>query len=100
MLCLAFLFFVGVQLLYNVVLVSTVQQHKSTVCIYISPRFWTSFSLPPYPTPNELPVLYSSFPLGICFTHGVFLLRESHGERNLVGYSPQGHKESDTTEVA
>ena len=61
MLCLAFLFFVGVQLLYNVVLLSTVQQHKSTVCIYISPRFWTSFSLPPYPTPNELPVLYSSF---------------------------------------
>ena len=35
MLCLAFLFFVGVQLLYNVVLVSTVQQHKSTVCMYI-----------------------------------------------------------------
>ena len=100
MLCLAFLFFVGVQLLYNVVLVSTVQQHKSTVCIYISPRSWTSFSLPPYPTPNELPVLYSSFPLAICFTHGVFLLRESHGERNLVGYSPQGRKESDTTEVA
>ena len=23
---------------------------------------------------------------------------ESHGQRSLVGYSPQGHKESDTTE--
>ena len=28
----------------------------------------------------------------------VFLLGESHGQRSLVGYSPQGHKESDTTE--
>ena len=24
---------------------------------------------------------------------------ESHGQRSLVGYSPWGHKESDTTEV-
>ena len=24
---------------------------------------------------------------------------ESHGQRSLVGYNPQGHKESDTTEV-
>ena len=29
----------------------------------------------------------------------VFLPRESHGERSLAGYSPWGHKESDTTEV-
>ena len=28
----------------------------------------------------------------------VFLPGESHGERSLVGYSPRGHKESDTTE--
>ena len=28
----------------------------------------------------------------------VFLSGESHGQRNLAGYSPQGHKESDTTE--
>ena len=28
----------------------------------------------------------------------VFLTGESHGWRSLVGYSPQGHKESDTTE--
>ena len=27
----------------------------------------------------------------------VFLPEESHGQRNLVGYSPQGHKESDMT---
>ena len=29
----------------------------------------------------------------------VFLPGEAHGQRNLAGYSPQGHKESDTTEA-
>ena len=29
----------------------------------------------------------------------VFLPGESHGQRSLTGYSPWGHKESDTTEV-
>ena len=28
-----------------------------------------------------------------------FLPGESHGQWRLTGYSPQGHKESDTTEV-
>ena len=28
----------------------------------------------------------------------IFLPGESHGQRSLVGYSPQGHKESDMTE--
>ena len=27
---------------------------------------------------------------------GVFLPGESHGQRSLVGYSPWGHRESDT----
>ena len=31
-------------------------------------------------------------------THPIFLPGESHGQRSLVGYSPQGLKESDTTE--
>ena len=30
--------------------------------------------------------------------HPRFLPGESHGQRSLVGYSPRGHKESDTTE--
>ena len=29
----------------------------------------------------------------------VFLPGESHGERSLVGYSPQGHKDLGTTEA-
>ena len=32
------------------------------------------------------------------FSTPVFLPGESHGQRNLAGYSPGGHKESDTTE--
>ena len=32
-------------------------------------------------------------------THPVFLPGESQGQRILVCYSPQGHNESDTTEV-
>ena len=28
----------------------------------------------------------------------IFLPGESHGQRSLAGYSPRGHKESDTTE--
>ena len=28
----------------------------------------------------------------------VLLLGKSHGQRSLVGYSPRGHKELDTTE--
>ena len=31
-------------------------------------------------------------------THSVFLPGESHGQRNLAGYSSWGHKESDRTE--
>ena len=27
-----------------------------------------------------------------------FMPRESYGQKNLVGYSPRGHKELDTTE--
>ena len=30
-------------------------------------------------------------------THSVFLLGKSHGEKSLVGYSPKGCKESDST---
>ena len=38
-------------------------------------------------------VTYSSIPTP------VFLPGESHGHRNLEGYSPQGHKELDTTKA-
>ena len=35
-----------------------------------------------------------------CGGHGnPLLLGESHGQRSLVGYSPWGHTESDTTEA-
>ena len=57
-------------------LVSAVQQNESAVCnLYPLPLGPPSH--PPHPTPvvltkhqADLPVLYSSFPLAICFTHG------------------------------
>ena len=32
-------------------------------------------------------------------THSVFWPEESHGQRSLEGYSPQGHKELEMTEA-
>ena len=32
-------------------------------------------------------------------THSSILAGEYHGQKSLVGYSPWGHKESDTTEA-
>ena len=32
-------------------------------------------------------------------THSSILLGQSHGQRSLVVYSPQGHRELDVTEV-
>ena len=32
-------------------------------------------------------------------THSSILLGQSHGQRSLVTYSPQGHRELDMTEV-
>ena len=64
-------------MLYNVVLVSAVQQSKSAVCIHISPPH----NIPPLLVITEhraeLPVLYGSCPLAICFTHGsVYMLEK------------------------
>ena len=59
-------------------LVSAIQQHESTICVHTS--FPSHLSLPPAaPIPPvrvvtehlvEFPVLYRSFLLAVCFTHG------------------------------
>ena len=41
---------------------------------------------------------HSSAPVFFRQPTPVFLPGKSHGQRNLVGYSPWGRKESDTTE--
>ena len=46
------LIFIGVQLLYNVVLVSAVRQNQSAMHIHVSPSFWTSF---PFLTGTQFP---------------------------------------------
>ena len=45
------LFFIGIELLYNAVLVSVVQGSESAICIHISPPSWTSL---PYPHSTHL----------------------------------------------
>ena len=63
-------------MLYNVVLVSAIYQHESTICIHMPCTSWTSLPLPTFPPKVvteyglELPASYSKFPLAIYFTHG------------------------------
>ena len=45
-------FFTGVELLYNVVIISAVRKSKSAICIHIFPS--SSASLPPNPHPTPL----------------------------------------------
>ena len=79
-------------MLYNVELVSTVQQSESVINIYIHPLF-KKF-------PSHLGHYRSLSPWSrVWQPTPVFLPGEFHGQRSLAGYSSQGHKESDTTEV-
>ena len=48
---------------------------------------------------QEDPLAAHSSILGSWQPTPVFLPGEFHGQRSLVGYSPWGHKESDTTET-
>ena len=43
---LGFFFFFGIELLYNVVLVSAVQWSESAICLHITPSSWTSIPTP------------------------------------------------------
>ena len=70
-------------LLDRILLFSIKRQHESPIGMHISPPFWTSLPLSRrrrwHPTPVVLP-------------------GESHGRRSLVGCSPWGREESNTTE--
>ena len=56
----------GVQLLYNVVLVSTVQQSESAIHTHISQHFWISLIFRSSHSIEEFPELHSRFSLLIC----------------------------------
>ena len=64
-----FKIFIGVWLLYNVVLASTAQQNESAIHIQISPPFWTSlsFRLPQCWTCGSLKECITRFPLKRAF---------------------------------
>ena len=63
--------FIGVQLLYNIVLVSTVQHSESAIHIRISPLFWISFPFRSPQSTEQFPVLYSRFSLVIYCIHSI-----------------------------
>ena len=71
-----FYFLTGGKLLYNVVLVSAIQQCKLAIFIHKSSPFWAPLSstFSPFKVITGcqagLPVLYSNFSLTIYFTHG------------------------------
>ena len=60
-------------------------------------------NLPAMQEPQEMQVQSlgrkDSMEKGIAIHSKMFLPGESHGQRSLAGYSPQGLKESDVTEV-
>ena len=63
-----FFFLIGVELLYNVVLVSVVQWSESAVCIHISPPSCTS--LPPSPPSHPSRSAQSTELSSLCYTAG------------------------------
>ena len=58
-------------MLYNVVLVSTVQQSESAICIHISPFLGFPSHLGHHRALSRVPVLYSRFSLVIYFMHSI-----------------------------
>ena len=76
-------FLIGGKLLYNVVLVSAVQQHKSAIIICIPHPCWASLPSPnPTPlghhrVPGWAPCVYRSFPKFLIRWHSsLFLIRK------------------------
>ena len=86
-------------MLYNVVSVSTVQRSESAICVHVS-------EIPGDATGKEPACQCRGCSRDAGLTHGsgrypgeghaqltpIFLLGESHGQRSLAGYSPQGLK--------
>ena len=93
-----FFFLIGGKLLYNVVLVSAIQQDESAIIIHISPPSWASL---PLPTASHLPqvitecqaglpILYNNFSPAIHFTHdSVSMLMESMSFCHLLSPIPE-----------
>ena len=57
--------------LYNVVLVSTVQQSESVIRIHISPLFWISFPFRSPQSTEQSFLCYTMFSLAIYFIHSM-----------------------------
>ena len=65
------LFLIGGWLLFNIVLVSAVEQHDSTIGIYTAPSSWTF--LPPLPPPHLSQLLQSIGLSSLCYRAKIYL---------------------------
>ena len=92
-----YVFIVEVELLYNVVLVSAVQQRESPVCIHTSPPSWASYS----PQPTHLghhralswaPLLCSSGPLDPLYTRKCMYVSATLPVQLTLSFPHYGHK--------
>ena len=92
-------FKIGIQLIYNIVLVSAVQQHESALISSKYSHIPSLLILPPtspsHSTPKvikehwaELPVLNSSFPLASYFTHDSVYMSMAPSRFSLPSPSP------------
>ena len=68
------------------------RDREATSCLKKAVPGVRAFCLPPYSWVRKIPWRRAWQPTP------VFLPGESHGQRSLEGWSPWGHKESDTTE--
>ena len=82
-------------LLYNIVLVSALHRHELAIGIHMSPlsSSWLKVSIFYF-----IMILSFSFWKRAWQPHPVFCLENPDRQRSLVGYSPWGCKESETTE--
>ena len=85
-------------MLYNVVLVFSVQQSESAVCIHISGFPGDAVVKNQSAMPETQEVCVGRSPREERQPFPVFLPGKSHGQRSLAGYSPWGHREPHMTE--
>ena len=68
--------FIGVQLLYNIVLFSAAQQSESAICLHIPLFFGFPSRLGHHRALSKVPVLYSRFSLVIYVIHNILFMSQ------------------------
>ena len=82
--------FIGVQLLYNIVLFSAAQQSESAICLHIPLFFGFPSRLGHHRALSKVPVLYSRFSLVIYVIHNILFMSQQcvYVNLNLPTHTP------------